>query len=62
MRGTRAKMIRKHLRPLFSKEELKVKIVRYRNGFGIGESSPLTFRYSSDSFQRRYKDAKRAVV
>ena len=62
MRGTRAKMIRRHLRPLFSKEELKVKLVRHKNGFGIGESYPFTFRYSSDSFQRRYKDAKRAVV
>ena len=62
MRGTRAKMIRKHLRPLFSKEELKVKVVRYRNGFKVSNFLPLTFRYSSDSFQRRYKDAKRAVV
>lgn len=62
MRGTRAKMIRKHLRPLFSKEELKVKIVRYRNGFKVSNFCPLTFRYGPNSFQRNYKDAKRAVA
>lgn len=60
MRGTRAKMIRKHLRPLFSKEFRNRQVV-LSSGFGIGESSPLTFRYSSDSFQRLCI-AKRAVV
>ena len=62
MRGTRAKMIRKHLRPLFSKEELKVKTIPYKDVFGMDKSFSPTFRYSSDSFQRRYKNAKRAVV
>ncbi len=62
MRGTRAKMIRKHLRPLFSKEELKVKTIPYKDVFGMDKSFPLTFRYSRNSFQRHYKNAKRAVV
>ena len=62
MRGTRAKMIRKHLAPLFSKEELKVKTHMGRDTFGRPMFFPETFRYSAGSFQRKYKDAKRAVA
>ena len=62
MRGTRAKMIRKHLRPLFSKEEPKVKTIPYKDVFGMDKSFLLTFLYSPNSFQRHYKNAKRAVV
>lgn len=63
MRGTRAKMIRKHLAQRFPKEELKVKIhYGSRNSRGQVETFPETFRYSANSFQRNYKDAKRAVA
>lgn len=61
MRGTRAKMIRKSVAH-FPKEELKVKIVSHKNGFGLIDDYPETFRYSANSFQRHYKDAKRAVA
>lgn len=62
MRGTRAKMIRKHLAPLFPKEELKVKIYEGRGVFGQPMLFPETFRYSANSFQRNYKDAKRIAA
>ena len=61
MRGTRAKMIRKHLRPLFSKEEMPLP----HRSISCGVHLQILinyFRYSSDSFQRRYKNAKMAVV
>lgn len=55
MRGTRAKMIRKSVAH-FPKEELKVVIKKRLRPF------IETFRYSANSFQRNYKDAKRAVA
>lgn len=56
MRGTRARMIRKHLAPLFPKEELKVVIKKRLRPF------IETFRYPANSFQRNYRDAKRAAA
>ena len=61
MRGTRAKMIRKSVAH-FPKEELKIKIVSYRNGFGLINDYPVTFRYSANSFQRNYRDVKRIAA
>ena len=61
MRGTKAKMIRKSVAH-FPKEELKVKIYKGRDAFELPMFFPKTFRYSANSFQRNYKDAKRAVA
>ena len=55
MRGTRAKMIRKSVAH-FPKEKLKI-VINKR-----GQPFIETFRYSANSFQRNYKDAKRAVA
>lgn len=63
MRGTRAKMIRKSVAH-FPKEELKVTFFkRYSSKNNTTPITlPETFRYSADSFQRNYKDAKRAAA
>ena len=56
MRGIRAKMIRKHLAKHFPKEKLTIVITKR------GQPFIDTLRSSANSFQRNYKDAKRAVA